>query len=207
MSLIKLSFPSAQTIMMLQAMIMKKKQILSATLIIALGAAVAVNWYYTENPIDTTSKETTTQSVSGSLGDSLSVGSSSVDDIASEEAQSVMANSSFFAAERLKREETYDDIIESIEQIAQSESISDEQGEKMEAMLDRYSRNIKTQSDTESLISAKTGSDCIVVINGEICQVILEKNTLNDTVILQITEIIEKNTNISAKNLTIIEAK
>jgi hypothetical protein len=37
--------------------------------------------------------------------------------------------------------------------------------------------------------------------------VILEKNTLNDTVILQITEIIEKNTNISAKNLTIIEAK
>ena len=66
---------------------------------------------------------------------------------------------------------------------------------------------MKVQSDTESLISAKTGSDCVVVINGEACQIIMEKNSLNDTVILQITEIIEKNTNISAKNLTIIEAK
>ena len=81
------------------------------------------------------------------------------------------------------------------------------QKEKITQLLDRYARNMKVQSDTESLITAKTGSDCIVVINGEAGQVIMEKNTLNDTIILQITEIIEKNTNISAKNLTIIEAK
>lgn len=188
-------------------MIMKKKQLLSATLIIALGAAVAVNWYYTENPIDTVGESTTTQAVSGNLGDSLSVGSSAVEGETTEEAQSVMANGGFFASERLKREETYDEIIDSIEEIAESKNFSDEQSEKIESLLDRYSKNMKTQSDTESLISAKTGSDCIVVINDEACQVILEKNTLNDTVILQITEIIEKNTNISAKNLTIIEAK
>ena len=36
---------------------------------------------------------------------------------------------------------------------------------------------------------------------------VLEKNTLNETIILQITEIIEKNTHISAENLTIIELK
>ncbi len=188
-------------------MLMKKKQLLSATLVIALGAAVAVNWYYTENPIDTTAENTTTQAVSGNLGDSLSVGSSSVNGETTVEAQSVMAKGDFFASERLKREETYDEIIDSIEEMAEDENLSSEQADKMEALIDRYSKNMKTQSDTESLISAKTGSDCIVVINDEACQVILEKNTLNDTVILQITEIIEKNTNISAKNLTIIEAK
>jgi len=37
--------------------------------------------------------------------------------------------------------------------------------------------------------------------------VILEKNTLNDTLILQITEIIEKKTDIFSENLTIIELK
>ena len=187
-------------------MLMKKKQLLSATLIIALGAAVAVNWYYTENPIDTTS-QSTTQQVSGNLGDSVSVNGSSVKEQTTAEAQSVMAKGDFFALERLKREETYDGIIDSIEEIAEGDSLTAEQSDKIEALLDRYSKNMKTQSDTESLISAKTGSDCIVVINDEACQVILEKNTLNDTVILQITEIIEKNTNISAKNLTIIEAK
>ena len=92
-------------------------------------------------------------------------------------------------------------------EMAEKESLSQQEEEKIAALLSNYSKNMKTQSDTESLITAKTGSDCIVVINGEACQVIMEKNTLNDTVILQITEIITKNTNISAKNLTIIEAK
>lgn len=188
-------------------MLMKKKQILSATLIIALGAAVAVNWYYTENPIDTTSQSTTSQSVSGNLGDSLSVGSSSVDNETTAEAQSVMANNDFFAAKRLERDKTYDELIDSVEDIVENENLSSDQVSEMESTIEKYMKNMKTQNDTESLISAKTGSDCIVVINGEVCQVIMEKNTLNDTVILQITEIIEKNTNISAKNLTIIEAK
>ena len=49
--------------------------------------------------------------------------------------------------------------------------------------------------------------ECLVIINDGSCQVILEKNTLNDLLILQITEIIEKNTEISSENLTIIEAK
>lgn len=188
-------------------MIMRKKQLLSATLVIALGAAVAVNWYYTKNPVGVTEQTTTEQSVSGSLGESLSVGNSSVEGETTEQAQSVMAKGSFFAAERLKRDETYDELIEDVEDALESDSLSAEKQDEISDMLDKYMRNMKAQSDTESLISAKTGGDCLVVINDEVCQVILEKNTLNDTVILQITDIIEKNTNISAKNLTIIEAK
>ncbi len=185
-------------------MIMKKKQLLMATLVIALGAAVAVNWYYTENPINTT-EPTVYSEISGNLGDSVSVDAEAESEDA--QVQSVMANGSFFATERLKRDEAYDEIIDNIEELAGKENITGEQGDKITQLLDRYARNMKVQSDTESLITAKTGSDCIVVINGEACQVIMEKNSLNDTIILQITEIIEKNTNISAKNLTIIEAK
>lgn len=185
-------------------MLMKKKQLLMATLVIALGAAVAVNWYYTKNPIDIT-EPTTDYEVSGNLGDSLAVGSSSVEG-EEIEAQSVMADANFFTKERLKRDEVYDEIIDGIEEMADKENLAPGQADKITALLDSYARNMKIQSDTESLISAKTGSDCIVVINEEDCQVIMEKNTLNDTVILQITDIIEKNTNISAKKLTIIEA-
>ncbi len=185
-------------------MLMKKKQLLMATLVIALGAAVAVNWYYTQNPIDTT-EPTSGYEVSGNLGDSLSVDGASVEG-ENVQAQSVMANADFFTNERLKRDEVYDEIIEGIEEMAEKEEITAELSEKITQLLDKYSRNMKIQSDAESLITAKTGSDCIVVINEEACQVIMEKNTLNDAVILQITEIIEKNTNISAKNLTIIEA-
>lgn len=186
-------------------MLMKKKQLLMATLVIALGAAVAVNWYYTKNPVDT-AEPTTGYEVSGNLGDSLSVDSPSVEG-EQPEAQSVMADPDFFTKERLKRDEVYDEIIDGIEELAASENLTPEQAEKINQLLDKYARNMKLQSDAESLVSAKTGGDCIVVINEDACQVIVQKNTLNDTVILQITEIIEKNTNISAKKLTIIEAK
>lgn len=184
---------------------MKKKQLLTATLVIALGAAVAVNWYYTKNPIDITEEPTSYGEVSGNLGESLAVDGSAEqsDEI---EAQSVMADASFFTNERLKRDEVYDEISDNIEEMAQKENLTQEESAKITQLLEAFARNMKSQSDTESLISAKTGSDCIVVINGESCQVIMEKNTLNDTVILQITDIIEKNTNISAKKLTIIEA-
>ena len=74
-------------------------------------------------------------------------------------------------------------------------------------MLSDYQNDMKVQTDTENLISAKTGNECLVVINGESCQVIMEKNTLNDTLVLQITEIIQKNTQILPENLTIIELK
>lgn len=186
-------------------MLMKKKQLLTATLIIALGSAVAVNWYFTENPIDTT--ESTTVNISAKLGDSLSVAGNQVENATTVQAQSVMAQEDFFLSERLKRDENYDEIIDSLEEMAEKESLDEKEKEKIVSMLGMYSKNMKAQSDTESLITAKTASDCIVVINEEACQVIMEKNTLNDAVILQITEIIEKNTNISAKNLTIIEAK
>lgn len=188
-------------------MIMKKKQLLTATLVIALGAAVAVNWYYTENPIDTSENTTVSQAVSTNLGDSVSVGGSAVSEQTTEKSVSVMAKGDFFTEQRMKRDETYGEIIDSIEDIAEKENLSDENAKQIESMLEKYSRNMKAQSDAESLITAKTGGDCIVVINDGACQVVLEKNTLNDTVILQITEIIEKNANISAKKLTIIEAK
>ena len=72
---------------------------------------------------------------------------------------------------------------------------------------DEPETTVKAETDAENLIKAKVTGECLVIINNDSCQVILEKNTLNDALILQISEIIEKNANISAENLTIIELK
>ena len=74
-------------------------------------------------------------------------------------------------------------------------------------MITDFQSQLKSETDCENLITAKTAKECLVVINEGVCQVIMEKNTLNDLLILQITEIIEKNTEISSENLTIIELK
>ncbi len=187
------------------SLLIKKKQLLAATLVIALVAATGVNWYYSQYMTEGNVADTTTEEVSGNLGDSLLVAGTTAP---SEETTSAQIESvKYFTEARLKRTETEDEIIDNIEDILENPNLDTKSKTDISGMLSEYTANLKAQTDAENLIKAKTGSDCLVVINDGKCQVILEKNTLNETVILQITEIIEKNTHISAENLTIIEIK
>lgn len=189
------------------SLLIKKRQILAATLVIALVAATGVNWYYSQNGTGTQYGVTTSaEEVSGNLGDSLFVAGTTA---AQQEttAENSQNSAEYFAEAKLKRNETNDEIIDNIEDIIENDKLDSLQKEKVSNLLSEYQKLMKAQTDAENLIKAKTNSECLVIINEDKCQVILEKNTLNDALILQITEIIEKNTHISAENLTIIETK
>jgi len=161
--------------------------------------------------------------VTGNLGDTLFVAGTTVknDDGTTEEeaTESELVNkevktetesaeaSEYFSQAKLKRTQAYDEVVANIEKMISQENLSSAEKNKITVMLSDYQNDMKVQTDAENLISAKTGNECMVIINGDNCQVILEKNTLNDTLILQITEIIEKKTDIFSENLTIIELK
>ncbi|MGN1419146.1 MAG: hypothetical protein ACI4W6_07440, partial [Acutalibacteraceae bacterium] len=53
-------------------MLLRKKQVLTATLLIALAAAVAVNWYYSRP----TAESTQTTTAQANLGDTMLVAGS-----------------------------------------------------------------------------------------------------------------------------------
>ena len=186
-------------------MVFKSKQILTATLIIALGAALAVNWYYRNTPELSGDSTTVAEEVSGNLGDSLYVGGTTA--ATETTAESKTDSKSYFADAKLKRTQTHDKIIDNIKKIAESDNLDSDTKNRLSVMVTDFQADLKSETDCENLISAKTANECLVVINEGACQVIMEKNTLNDLLILQITEIIEKNTDISAENLTIIELK
>lgn len=200
------------------SMVIKSKQILAATLVVALAAAVTVNWYYRKNGVSLENEANKTEQVSGNLGDSLYVAGT----VKQEESTTSASNETtaqnetdvtkmdfeeYFSEAKLKRTNAHDQIIDSIEEILENDELTKDSEDKITVMLSDFQSDVKSEVDAENLIKAKTGSECLVTINNENCQVILEKNTLNDRLILQITEIIEKNTNISAENLTIIELK
>lgn len=190
-------------------MLLKKRQILSATLVIALVAALSVNWYFSDaNQAKLKNGNSVSEeSVTGSLGDTLFVGGSTVSQSVESAEVNGLSSDDYFASSRLKRQNTYDEVIENIEDILDSDDLNSEVANTAAVLISDYQSDMKLQTDIENIISAKTGSKCLVVINGENCEVILEKNTLSDSLALQITEIIQKNTNISAENLTIIELK
>ncbi len=190
-------------------MILKKRQLLTATLVIALGTAVAVNWYYTnQNPVSDEYTTDYSDSVSGSLGDSMLVAGTVADVNNDSQTNNEKSDEEkYFSQAKLNKEKSNDKIEEYIDELLKKDSLNDDDKNKIQNLFNEYQSIIKSQADCENLITAKIGCECLVIINDGNCQVILKKNTLNEAIILQITEIIEKNTNISAENLTIIETK
>ena len=174
--------------------IVKKRQLILATLIVALGAAVFVNWYYTRPNanLKTGTQSATTTVVN--LGDAQLVNAPT-------------SNDEYFADAKLKRTAAHDEALETLNDIIKDASSSTQAVSSAQAKLEKISSDIKVETDLENAITAKLGSDCLVTINEDKAQVIVNKNTLNDTVSTQIIDIVTNQTDIRAENITLIETK
>ncbi len=171
--------------------IFAKKQVLFFGLLVALAAAVYVNWYYTKpmSQIENGVPEQTT--ASENLG----------------EAQYVNAqNSTYFDAATLKRTKAHDDAKTAFQSVMESSEADEESKKSAREGLQELAVNIKQEADIENLITAKSGGKCLVTI-GDSVEVVLEKGTLNDQVAIQIKEIIVNKTDISAEKITLVELK
>ncbi len=171
--------------------ILAKKQVLFFGLLVALAAAVYVNWYYTKplSQIENGLPEQTT--AAENLG----------------EAQYVNAqNGTYFDAAVLKRSQAHDDAKAAFQSVIESNEADEESKKSAREGLEELAENIKQEADIENLITAKSGGKCLVTI-GESVEVILEKGTLNDQVAIQIKEIIVNKTEISAEKITLVELK
>lgn len=177
-------------------MIVKKKHLLTATLALALGAAVFVNWYYSKPETKPTvdSVQTTKAQETENLGDAQYVS-----------ATTAKASEETMAGFKVKRDTAHDEAADTLNSVIKdSKSAAESVSEATEA-LKQLSADIKAEADLENLISAKISKDCIVIIDSGVCQVIVPKGTLSDNVSLQIKELVVNQTKISSKNITIIE--
>ncbi len=180
--------------------IVKKRQLILATLIVALGVAVFINWHYSKPQVFESSKVAqTTQIVKENNDDTSQIG----------EAQLVDSKniSEYFNNARVNRQKAHDEAIEVLNDIIKDSSSSPEAVASAQNALKEISNVIKLETDIENLIIAKTGGECVVVINDKKAQVIVNKNTLNDTVSTQIIDIIASQANIFSENITLIETK
>lgn len=202
-------------------MVIRKRQILMATLVVALGAAVFVNWYYTKP----TSAKTNLSAVadtteSANLGDSLFVQGTTTtadteDEMSSDttvqstetQVQTAAAVAEYFADARLKRAQAHDEIQDAIEELLDNENATTAERDRATVYLNDFKDSVKLEADIENLITAKTGSECLVCINSENIQVVVEPGVLDPTVSLQIAEIVRQQAEVGSEKISIIEAK
>lgn len=189
-------------------MVIKKRQLLLATLIVALGAAVFVNWYYTKPDIEAAGNTAATSGVSdeaqegANLGDARYVISS---DVTLEDEAAQAQASEYFASAKLRRQTAHDEAAEALNDIIKDSSSNADAVKSATVMLKELSDCMTLESDIENLISAKVGCENLVILNKGNAEIIVENGSLDDVTVVQIKEIAVKQTGYAVDKITIIE--
>lgn len=182
-------------------MIIRKKQILAVTLILALGAAVLVNWYYT-GPGNKTAAAPAAEAQNNEdgeeeLGEARYVLSADVTQTKEEEP--------YFAEAKLKRQNAHDEASESLQAVIKDGAASPAAVKEASTCLTELAKRMETEAALENAVTAKLGAACLAVLSDEKAQIILPKGSLNGTAAVQVQEIVKSQTGYSAQNITILE--
>lgn len=178
----------------------QKKYIVLATLVLALGAAVYVNWQFADVNADTTTKE---------LG-AASYVNATVSQLSSDEAVQTSALSkeqqNYFATERTKRQSTQDKVIDEAKEILDIENVSESEMTEAQKGVEKLLKTYTIQDSIESIIKAKGFSECLCYISDEGVTVIVPDTELNDTSALVIDDAVTSHYDVSYEDISIVGA-
>ena len=178
-------------------MIVKKKQLLTATLVLALGAAVFVNRYFLKpHPtVETADTDVTATQAAENLGDAMYVASdaSGVEDP--------------FAEARLKREKAHSSAAETLQQVIADPAATQTAVAQASEELASLTERMTLEADIETLVQAKTGMDSLVILSRDSAQILLAETPQESAVMLQITELAARKASLEPAQITIIETK
>lgn len=175
--------------------LIKRRQLILATLVVALGAAVFVNWYYTGNKSALQSAEETTDSeYVQNLGEAKYVNATG-------------ETADYFSEVRLNRQKSGDEALNKLNKSLKNARSNSEEAKIIAESIEKLSAQIKTESDLETLISAKLDGECVAVINGDSAQIVVAKENVTEDGALQIIDIVTSNTEIKAENIKITQSE
>lgn len=113
----------------------------------------------------------------------------------------------FFAMAIINRTQVRDSALEVLKEIASNpDTLPDAKEEALSSIAD-IADDMSAEANIETLIKAKGISDCVAVISGETCSVIVNQNGLLADELTQITDIVFEQTGIPVANITVVEAK
>ena len=199
-----------------------KKQLIQTGLVLTLGAAVYLNWQFSNNTDLLSGADAV--SVSKELGEAEFVNTSSdkkagessteksttkstikaTEKTTDNKTTPTSANSDeYFAQAKLNREETQDKIAEMTQDILESVEESDTAKTEAVTQAAQLATILEQQTNVESLIKAKGFEDCLVFIQNGECSIVVKDSKLTDEDTLIIKDIATGQTGISIDKIKI----
>ena len=190
-------------------MVLNKKHIILAALVLALGVAVYLNFVFADkNKL----VEQGGLPADKNYGDAELVNDKDGENggETGEEGQTVSA-SSYFEEARLSRTRARDEAIATLQQIFTDIDAGTEEGEEQAAEATMkalgIAQSIESESKIENLILAKGYDDCLVYITDTSADVVVKTDGLLANEVAVIKDIILSETNLAAENIKILEVK
>lgn len=192
-----------------------KRQLVLAALVVALGAAVYLNWQFSgDNQLLTTEAVTsqkelgTAQLVSSpeggeELGASVQGGEEA-------EEPTVAANASaeeYFTEARLSRQKARDSAVELLEKVLTDAEGSDEAKKEAVEQAAVIAQNVVQESNIENLIKAKGFAECVVFLENGECSVVVQTSGLLPNEAIAIKDIVGGQAGVAYDKIKIVEAK
>ena len=113
----------------------------------------------------------------------------------------------FFAMAIINRTQVRDDALEVLREIASNPDTLPDAKEDALASISEIADDMSAEANIETLIKAKGIGECVAVISGENCSVVVNTEGLFPEELTQITDIVYEQSGISVENITVVEAK
>jgi stage III sporulation protein AH len=185
-----------------------KKHFLAATLVLALGAAVYLNWSLS---LTQTSAKTLGESKYVNATLSTEATKKSTSSAKKTKTTSAKATSSltkkqkqFFAQAETDRKQTQDEIIDKANEILELESTSENDRTEAQLQVAGIIKNFTLQDSIETTLVAKGLTKTICYINDQGCTINVLKSELNDSTSMIIKATVKSITNIDFDKITIV---
>ena len=194
-----------------------KRQLILASLVLALGAAVYLNWQFAGTKVQSAG-DVSEESASSALGAAQLVNNAYVETVSdtpmnedgvlpeTEPADGAAESSAAEETAAATRQTARDEAVELLEDILKDDSaeVAVKQAAVDEAAV--IAQNILKETNIESLIEAKGFTECVAYINGESCTVVVNGDMEDEQNALIVRDIAVSESGISAENVKIISA-
>ena len=177
----------------------QKKHVISAPLLLALGAAVSVNWQFGSAP-------NTPKQLGEASYVSANVSTATADQRVATSALS-RKQENFFASERIKRQSVQDKVIDEAGKLFNLDGTSEEDKSAAQKSVADMLKNFTVQESIESVVKAKGFSDCLCTVSDAGVTVIVPKEQLNDTAALVIDDAVTSHYSVAYENISIVGAE
>ena len=110
----------------------------------------------------------------------------------------------YFSATQVSRQRARDEALEVLQSVVDSESA--DEATKTEALLEiaDLAKAMEAEANIETLVLAKGFAQCVAVINGDTCSVVVSGTELQENQIAQINEIVYEQAGILPTNIRIV---